>query len=233
MKPQILLLDDEVAVHETFRLAFPEYEFVTTTLPAECLDMLRIPNRISLAVVDVVIPGINGLQVVREIRRIQPDLPVIVCTAYGSKELVIEALRAGASDYIEKPFNVKVVKRLFSRFLDPTQDEDKVKLAYQILKEQYFTRVSLDSVGRQVNMSPKYLSRKFKERFGRGFLEEKLRLRMEHAKRLLQDTDLELHQIAFRVGYSSSEAFSRAFKEVNGITPSEYRSLFRTEGLER
>ncbi len=225
-KRRILVLDDEPAVRQTFSLAFPEYEFVGTDSPTECLNILRSPNDIGLVVLDVVMPGINGIQVLRQIREIDPEVPVIVCTAYGSKDVVVEALRNGANDFVDKPFNVKVVREMFRRMLKDYPG-DPLQRAYEFLKENFHTQINLESVSKEVNLHPKYLSRRFRERFGVGFMEEKLRLRMEKAKELLRNKELDLEFIAYKVGYSSPEAFSRAFKEIHGVSPSEYRKSLK------
>ncbi len=223
---RILVLDDEPAVRQTFSLAFPEYDFIGTSSPVECLNTLRSPNEIGLVVLDVVMPGINGIQVLKEIRQVDSTIPVVICTAYGSKDIVLEALRHGANDFIDKPFNIKTVREVFQRLLKDVSG-DPLDRAYEFLKRNFHTSINLESVSKEVHLHPKYLSRRFRKRFGTGFMEEKLRLRMEMAKRLMRNKELDLEFIAYKVGYSSPEAFSRAFKEVHGVSPSEYRKTLR------
>ncbi len=231
-KPTILVLDDEPAVRASFALSFPEYQFIGTDSPFEALEILRSPNRIRLVVLDVVMPGINGISVLRQIRKVDPSIPVVICTGYGSKEIVVEALRAGANDYIEKPFNLQTVRRIFARLIEDTLEEgkDKVQWAYEMLREGFHKNINLEKVSSALNLNPKYLSRAFKERFGRRFTELKNSLRMEKARELLAHTDMSITEIAIEVGFSSPEVFSRNFKEEHGITPSDYRALFRSGG---
>jgi DNA-binding NtrC family response regulator len=71
----------------------------------------------ALLLVDVRLPGMNGLEVTREVRRIHPDLPIVVMTAFGSMEIAIEAIREGAFDYTSKPMNLEELKYTVSRAL--------------------------------------------------------------------------------------------------------------------
>ncbi len=231
-KPAILVLDDEPAVRTSFALSFPEYQFIGTDSPFEVLEILRSPNRIRLVVLDVVMPGINGISVLRQIRKVDPSIPVVICTGYGSKEVVIEALRAGANDYIEKPFNLQTVRGIFARLIKSSLEEgkDKVQWAYEMLREGFNKDINLEKVSSALNLSSKYLSRAFKERYGKRFTELKKSLRMEKARELLANTEMSITEVAIEVGFSCPEVFSRSFKEEHGITPSEYRSLFRSGG---
>lgn len=225
-RKHILLLDDDPLIRETFSLTFPEYEFIAVDTVMEFLKILRSPNDVCLIILDIVMPGINGIQVLRQIRGMGVNIPVIICTAYGSKDVVIEALRNGANDFIDKPFSVKEVRESFRRLLKGLS-EDPLERAYEFLRENFHTQVNLELVSKEVNLHPKYLSRKFRERFGTGFMEQKLQLRMKKARELLRNNRLDLEFIAHKVGYSSPEAFSRAFKEVHGVSPSEYRRSLR------
>ena len=76
---------------------------------------------IDLVLADIRMPGINGLELVRQIHEIEPDLPCIVMTGYGGAEQSIEALRAGAFWYLEKPFDqghLDVVRRLVEQAIE-------------------------------------------------------------------------------------------------------------------
>ncbi|PYI56543.1 helix-turn-helix domain-containing protein [Paenibacillus flagellatus] len=82
---------------------------------------------------------------------------------------------------------------------------------------------SLGYVGEQFGLSGGYLSRLFKESFGVRFVEYVTEVRMEHAKRLLAETDEAVQDIAASVGYANSLTFIRVFKKQTGITPGQYR----------
>ncbi len=234
-KPKIIVLDDERSVRDTFVLSFPEFHIIPTSSVFELLHILRSKNCIDLIVLDVVMPGINGLQVLRQIKEMKRGYKVVICTAYGNKETVIEALRLGADDYIEKPFNVDEVKQIFRHLICPETDKmlaSRLEMAREYLRNHYKDQVSLQELAEKCSLSPKYFSRLFKEKFGKSFTEMRLDIRMNLAKDLLINSELSIQEVAFEVGYQSPEAFSKAFKELNGISPKEYRQLFWEQEIE-
>lgn len=83
--------------------------------------------------------------------------------------------------------------------------------------------ISLDDVSREVNISPYYFSKIFKDDTGEGFVEYLTNIRIEKAKKLLTDTDYSMREICQMVGYTDPNYFSRAFKKKVGVTPTEYK----------
>jgi|UniRef100_A0A7V3VUD8 DNA-binding NtrC family response regulator len=107
MKPKILLLDDEESLLKWLSYALEEngFEVFATTEPRSALNQLK-EVKFDCVISDIRMPGMDGFQFLRNVRKIYPTLPVIFITAYGSMESVINALRDGASDYILKPFGI-------------------------------------------------------------------------------------------------------------------------------
>jgi len=91
------------------------------------------------------------------------------------------------------------------------------------ISEHYRNDVSLDDVSREVNVSPYYFSRLFKEGCGITFIEYLTNLRMEKAKELLQDQTCTVREVCSSVGYQDPNYFSRIFKKSVGVTPTEYK----------
>lgn len=83
--------------------------------------------------------------------------------------------------------------------------------------------ISLDDVSREVNVSPYYFSKLFKEKTGEGFVEYLTNIRIEKAKILLAETDSSMREICQMIGYTDPNYFSRAFKKNVGVTPTEYK----------
>src|SRR5690606_18276649 len=81
-------------------------------------------------------PGRDGLDVLREIRRLYPDALVVMITAYGSQQLAIEALKAGAYDYFTKPFSVEELRIVLMRALEKQGLMRKVRMLEQQLGAQ-------------------------------------------------------------------------------------------------
>ncbi|MFD2117213.1 helix-turn-helix domain-containing protein [Paenibacillus yanchengensis] len=83
--------------------------------------------------------------------------------------------------------------------------------------------LSLTQLSEQFHLSSRYLSRLFKEELGEKFIDYVMKIRIEHAQRLLNETNLSVQEIAQQVGYTHSISFIRAFKKIVGLTPGEYR----------
>ncbi len=98
-----------------------------------------------------------------------------------------------------------------------------VEKAKEYIGSRYHKDVSLDDVSREVNISPYYFSKIFKEETGVNFIEYLTNIRMEKAKELLKDTEYSMKEICSMVGYSDPNYFSRSFKKNVGVTPTEYK----------
>jgi DNA-binding NtrC family response regulator len=95
---------------------------------------------LDLVLCDVKMPGINGLEVVRQVREIHPDLPCIVITGYGSAEKSLEALGAGAFWYLEKPFDqehLDVVRRLVEKAIEHGRLKAENRILHNQLRSKY------------------------------------------------------------------------------------------------
>ncbi|MBN1409352.1 MAG: helix-turn-helix transcriptional regulator, partial [Spirochaetales bacterium] len=79
-------------------------------------------------------------------------------------------------------------------------------------------------------LTPKYLSKIFKEQTGKCFNEYKLDVKMKYAKELLQNTGYNIDQIAYKLGYKKSESFIKIFKKFSHLTPTEFRRQMKKNG---
>ena len=107
MQHRVLVIDDELGPRESLRILLKnEYEVVTADSVARGLQSLRErpPDTI---VMDIRMPGTSGIEVLREIRQIDPHVSVIMLTGYGALETAQEAIRLGANDYMKKPFDTQ------------------------------------------------------------------------------------------------------------------------------
>jgi DNA-binding NtrC family response regulator len=118
VKTRILIVDDDDVSCRLFAevLEGEGHEVHEAHSGEEALDRLRAEHY-DLLLVDIRMPGITGLDVTRTVRQEQPDLPVIVMTAFGSIETAVEAIHEGAFDYVSKPMNLDELKKIVSRAL--------------------------------------------------------------------------------------------------------------------
>jgi two-component system, OmpR family, alkaline phosphatase synthesis response regulator PhoP len=102
----ILVVEDDPAIRRGLVdcLSFSGYRVLETGEGQEALRMI-LGNALDLVLLDVMIPGMSGLEILPELRRSKPSLPVIMVTARGSEEDRVLGLRGGADDYVVKPFS--------------------------------------------------------------------------------------------------------------------------------
>jgi DNA-binding NtrC family response regulator len=120
MGETILVLDDEIdmlRLLQTIITGRTDHAVVTTNNPLE-LEELITANRPALIISDLKMLGRDGLEVIETAHRIDPVLPVVIITAYGSLESAEEAIRQGAYDYITKPFRKEQVLIAIERALE-------------------------------------------------------------------------------------------------------------------
>lgn len=201
-----------------------------------------------LILMDIEMPGVNGLDSTRQIIAQNPKCKIIFVTAYSLFNYAHEAVRLGASDYLLKPVNpddVEAAVRLaISRIESDRQltalaaaaaeekngddaDEPSSSLMGKVkkyLQHNYMMYdISLDSVSEKLGLSASYFSAQFKKEFGINFLEYLTDLRISAAKELLRDPLRSTAEIAGMVGYESPNYFTRAFKKKTGMTPTDFR----------
>ena len=119
LAPLILVADDDQVARELLAEALGRegYRVRVAANGEECLRMAEA-EVFDLALVDLRMPGLDGLAVLKGLAPIQPDLPVVILTAFASIETAIEAVNAGACDYLSKPFRMEEIKVVVRRTLE-------------------------------------------------------------------------------------------------------------------
>lgn len=107
-------------------------------------------------------------------------------------------------------------------------DDAKVAAALSYIREYACSKLSVDGVAETVHLSRSTLQRKFRQCVGRTVAQEILRIRMDHAKRLLLQTDFSLSAIARKIGFATTDYFVQAFRRENGLTPRQYQRQNQT-----
>ncbi len=103
----ILIIDDDDQLRKSFHKLLSEEGYTAEGAASGEAGLEIIQNQLpDLVIVDIRLPGINGLETFEAIHALEPKLPVIIMTAYGTTETAIEATKMGAFDYILKPFEI-------------------------------------------------------------------------------------------------------------------------------
>lgn len=103
------------------------------------------------------------------------------------------------------------------------------KRARDYIDEHYAEALTLEEISRQVNVSPQYFSKLFKEETGENFIDYLTGIRITRARDLLARNELSIKEICYKTGYSDPNYFSRIFKKVVGVTPTDYKGMVSYE----
>lgn len=232
MSYHILIVDDDSLFREEFRECLElEYRVIEASSGEAAIEVLRKPNEIDLAILDVMMPGSRGTEIIQDLRQLSPGLVIIISTGFGTKDVVVEALQGRADDYIEKPLNIGKTMALIKTYLQkkaglPGTGEGtrtKIQHVQRFLERNYDKKVRLQDAAESVCLSPKYLSRAFEQHAGMGFSEYKLKVKVNKAKSMLKETDVNIDHISAQLGYENTESFIKIFRKFIGQTPAAYR----------
>jgi len=151
----ILVVDDNPLIADLIgKDLLPAMGFKTVVAYSgqEALDIFRSTN-ISLVVLDLQLPDMGGLQILRKLERMGHNVPAILVTGHGSEKIAVESFRLGVYDYLTKPIDTEHLRQSIGRALSTTRlRAEKVKLTQQ-LKEQLTWQATLSKVGRSVTSS--------------------------------------------------------------------------------
>jgi excisionase family DNA binding protein len=110
-RQRVLVVDDEASIRDILAktLALAEYEVETAADATVALTSLREHRSYDLLIADLRMPGMDGLSLIREVKHINPNLPVIIITGFSTESSAIEAVNLGVAGYLTKPFRVPQV----------------------------------------------------------------------------------------------------------------------------
>ncbi len=120
MKPQetILIVEDEAGPRESLRMILSSfYDVYAVANGQEAIDLIREQN-ISLVTLDLNMPGLSGIDVLKEIKKMKPDIEVVIITASETLPNAQKGMRFGASDFISKPFHVAEVITIIRKSIE-------------------------------------------------------------------------------------------------------------------
>ena len=242
--------DDEVCGFLERELSL-HFKIRTAANGKDALRVLE-EEEISLVVSDVMMPEMNGFELCRTIKSQLPfsHIPVILLTALTDERQRIFGITGGADDYIQKPFHTDYVKikiihllqerqKLRERLLEKLRDNklllsepEKVesiddtflrKFAEQIEAVYADPEYNVEKLSETLGLSRGHLHRKIKELTGTAPVEFLRTYRLNKATQLLRQNAYTVSEVAYRTGFSSPAYFSKCFKAVYGVTPTEYQ----------
>lgn len=243
----ILLVDDNIDFLNFLGSSLSSsYYILTASNGRKALEVLRKESP-DLIISDVMMPEMDGLQLCRTIKtdiRFS-HIPVILLTAKVGEQYQIEGLEHGADDYIAKPFSMEVLKIRIGKIISEAiarrglfNNEMKIepsRITITPLDKQFIQKAissveanisdpdfSVEKLASELNISRGYLYKKLMMITGKiplAFIKE---IKMKRALQWLLESQLQVAEIAYKIGYSSPRIFTKHFKEVFGMTPTDY-----------
>lgn len=207
-------------------------------------------EKCQIVILDIEMPGVSGLQAAKKIREQDNECSIIFLTAFDYFTYAKKAITVKALEYLLKPSSDEEVIAVLDeaiRLADEKEsrksatngerlivDSEKVEqirisvvqeVILKFIKEHYMEDVSLQDVSKAMNYSDAYFCKIFKQCFKKSFIAYLTEYRMGKAKQLLVDVTINVKEISDKVGYRDSNYFTKVFKRIEGVTPSEYRTI--------
>ncbi|MEK8128318.1 response regulator [Paenibacillus filicis] len=242
---RILLVEDEINLRNGFRHLL-EHIIGGVQVAGELSNGLEAMEWLMVNTADAVLTDIrmkemNGIEMLRRLRGQYPELPVVIVSGYNDFEYARDALRYHAADYLLKPVDkaelALVIDRLKKGFSKSSfQQHEAEAPVKEGLEERQIIRkvkelidlhldqsISLQYLADQVHLNHRYLSALFKSETGQNLSEYVTQCRMKKAKQLLKTTHMKVQDIGRMSGYPNGKYFMSLFKQIVGLTPSEFR----------
>lgn len=233
-KPTLLIADDEAKIRNgiyTYIHLNADWlgEIYTVENGEEALEMIY-KYKPDVMLLDVQMPVKNGFEVMTEAIAAKVCPKTIILSGYDEFKYAQKAIRLGAIDYILKPCRpdeiVKKIREVLN-FEEEEAPEDEsnpiVEAAKKYIMEHYEEEISLAMVAESTKVTSSYLSTLFTRYENCGFVDYLNQFRIERAKMFLGDYGLKTYEVAYKVGFRDEKYFSKVFKKVTGMNPSEYR----------
>ena len=248
----ILIVEDDQDINAYLQKELkPNFRILTAENGLVAVDILAKEN-VSLVISDVMMPEMNGYELCKRIKSdiVFSHIPVILLTALSDDKQRMYGIASGADEFIQKPFNIEEVKLRIVRLLEErarlrnafaqelqspaasglktdkaeSMDELFMRKFMALIEESYpDSNFSIEKASEMLGLSRVHLYRKVKELTGVTPTDFLRNYRLKQAAALLRQKDCNVNEAAYATGFSSPPYFSKCFKAVYNITPTEYQ----------
>ena len=247
----VLIVEDEKLEQEFLTMVVrdelhPEDTLLTCESGVQAIQLAK-QYRPNLIIMDIMIPEINGLTVIQEIRKFLPNSCITILSAYSEFSYAQKAIRLQVFEYVLKPVKPVIFKELFNRMLISASNsriiaektfekissesidnrQSFIEEAIKYIKEHFREKLTLEMVASKVFVNPKYFSHVFKKEVGIAFTDYINQLRIQYACKLLETTNYQAYRISYECGFSDPSYFNRVFCAKMNMTPQTYRRYSR------
>ena len=243
---RVVLIDDESIIVEGLRrvVKWADYgcEVVgTASDAAEGTELIR-RLRPHILFTDIRMPGQDGLSMLAGLRSEFPNMQVAVLTGYRDFSYAQEAIRLGVTRFLLKPSKMDEIREALETMtgkldqLPQESDEDDqtqnagsfiVNKAIRFMEENYRQKLTLQEVADCCYVSQWHLSKLLNRYAEKSFYDILNSIRIQAAKKLLEDPSLKIGDISEMVGYADTAHFARIFKKLENMSANEYRNSLR------
>ena len=236
----LLIVEDEYLVRQGIRSLVDFERFQIDQINeakdgVEAWDFIE-KHQPDIVLTDINMPRMNGIQLAQLIKEAYPHTHLVFLTGYDEFDYALSAVKLGADDYLLKPFSKADIEEMLAKVVKGLRKEEKEERVQRLIEtneqsmlEQAIQErlgdvdLSLKSLGNQLGFSPNYLSVLIKKELGISFQQYLIQERIKKAKLLLLTTDLKIYEIAEQVGFEDINYFSQRFKQIEGITPRQFK----------
>ncbi|PKD15922.1 hypothetical protein APR41_11315 [Salegentibacter salinarum] len=249
-KPTVLIVDDDSEIRNYIAIELQNHYNIIKKENGKLAFPEVIKKAPDLIISDVVMPEMDGITFTRKIKKnIHTNhIPVILLTGKTDKETNLEGLEIGADAYINKPFNTDILKKTVKNLIKNRNvlkntysgnqlHEEKIKhldlkSGDETLVEKFMEVVNnnisnpnlnVEMVASELGISRVHLYRKLKQLTNQSAGELITNIRLKEAANLLASKKINIAEVAYAVGFSSTSKFSTKFKDLYGMTPTNYR----------
>lgn len=243
----ILILDDEHFVCENIKLKLErlsyKVEYVTTlTNSVKQACLLVKDHDYDVIFTDIKMPFINGLSFIRMLREeYEYKGKIFVVSGHDDFSYVRTAFKNGADDYLLKPISISALDEKLQKFtkdlgnkIDKNEDKNTatiarhhniVEYAIEYIQDNYFNPdLDMNEVASHISVSYSHFSNLFRKETSTSFPSYLKNIRIQKSIELLADPCMNISDICYKVGFKYPQQFSRAFKSVTGVYPTQYRN---------
>lgn len=201
-------------------------------------------NEIHLVITDIIMPVMSGLDLLERISRHIPNTAVVIISGHADFEFAQQSIREGALDYILKPITKDKIESMLmkakfklSQHYQLIEDESlsgptaekTMEHVRDYIRNNYAQQIDLSSIASNLGISSAYLTKLFSKYEKCSPIKYLTDLRIAEAKHLLFNTELTIKEVGEKVGYPNQFYFSRVFRKMNSLSPSEFRAALKDQ----
>lgn len=242
MSVKLLIADDEDIIRNGIakyvQLHTDRFDKVLLADNGETAYELILRYRPEIILLDVQMPKKDGIEILQDMKRGELTSQVIILSGYDEFKYAQQAVRYGARDYLLKPVRSADILRMLMELADEVEGIQKtpeaegesekyglVERAREYVQEHYFENLTLNLVADKVGITPGYLSTLFTRTMECGFVDYLNQVRIESACVYLKQNYFKVYEIAYKVGFRDEKYFTKVFRKLMGVSPTEYRKL--------